>query len=134
MEKTTPTLKKVLLVCTRNAKLLRLVGATFDSKVFSLRRIRQTNLIVGSTLAYQAKNPGFEPQARHQNKIRKIFLLRFSPSTFLAKTLRVNKIAMKSLSKNLQFGVDFKLQVPPLIYKINKNNISGVRNQVKNPA
>ena len=30
-------------------------------------------------------------------------------SRFLAKTLRVNKIAMKSFSKNLSFGIDFKL-------------------------
>ena len=34
-------------------------------------------------------------------------------------TIRVNKIAMKSFSKNLSFGVDFKLYAPPLMYKIN---------------
>ena len=55
------------------------------------------------------EKPGFESQARHQNKIRKVFLRRFPLSRFLAKTLRVNKIAMKSFSKNLSFGVDFKL-------------------------
>ena len=43
------------------------------------------------------------------------------------------KIAMKSFSKNLSFEVDFKLQVPPLMYKINTHNISGVRNEVNNP-
>ena len=43
------------------------------------------------------------------------------------------KIAMKSFPKNLSFRVDFKLQVPQLMYKININNISGVRNQVNNP-
>ena len=32
-----------------------------------------------------------------------------SLSRFLAKILRVNKIAMKSFSKNLSFVVDFKL-------------------------
>ena len=54
--------------------------------------------------------PGFESQARHQNEIRKVVLRRFPLSRFLAKTLRVNKIAMKSFSeKNLSFGVDFKL-------------------------
>ena len=53
--------------------------------------------------------PGFESQARHQNEIRKVFLRRFLLSRFLAKTRRVNKIAMKSFSKNLWFGVDFKL-------------------------
>ena len=80
------------------------------------------------------EKPGFESQARHQNEIRKVFLRRFPLSRFLAKTLRVNKIAMKSFSKYLSFGVDFKLQVPPLMYKkINTHNISGVRNQVNNP-
>ena len=44
-----------------------------------------------------------------------------------------NKIAMKSFSKNQSFGVDFKLQVPLLMYKINTHIISGVRNQVNNP-
>ena len=47
-------------------------------------------------------------QARHQNEIRKVFLRRFPLSRFLAKSLRVNKIAMKSFS-NLSFGIDFKL-------------------------
>ena len=41
----------------------------------------------------------FASQARHQNEIRKIFLRRFPLSRLLAKTLRVNKIAMKSFSK-----------------------------------
>ena len=77
--------------------------------------------------------PEFEPQARNQNKMQKVFLRRFSLSRFLATTLRANKIAMKSFSKNLSFEVDLKLQIPPLIYKINTHNISGVRNQVNNP-
>ena len=42
---------------------------------------------------------------------------------FLAKTVRVNKIAMKKLLKNLSFGVGVKLYVPPLMYKINALNI-----------
>ena len=33
--------------------------------------------------------PGFELQARHQNKIQKVFLRRFSLSRFVAKTLSV---------------------------------------------
>ena len=45
------------------------------------------------------EKPGFEPQGRHNNKIRKEFRRRFSLNRFLAKTLRVNKIAMKSFSK-----------------------------------
>ena len=36
-------------------------------------------------------NVGFDPQARHQNKIQKVFLRRIPLSRFLAKTLRVNK-------------------------------------------
>ena len=35
--------------------------------------------------------------------------------------------------KNLSFGIEFKLQIPPLIYKINTHNINGVTNQVNNP-
>ena len=35
------------------------------------------------------EKPGFEPQARHQNKIRKVFLRLFPLSRFLAKTLMV---------------------------------------------
>ena len=35
--------------------------------------------------------------------------------------------------RNLSFGIDFKLQVPALMYKIKTHNISGVRNQVNNP-
>ena len=40
---------------------------------------------------------------------------------------------MKSFSKYLSFGVDFKLQVPLLMYKNNTHHICGVRNQVNNP-
>ena len=76
---------------------------------------------------------GLEHQIRHQNKIQKVFLRQFPLSGFLAKPLRVNKIAMKSSSKNLLFEVDFKLQVRQLMYKINTHNISGVRNKVNNP-
>ena len=45
--------------------------------------------------------PGFQSQARHQNKIQKVFLRRLPLSIFLAKSPRVNKIVMKSFSKNL---------------------------------
>ena len=51
-------------------------------------------------------------------------------SRFLAKTLRVNKPAMKNFLKNLSLGVDVKLYVPPLTYKINAHNISGVRSNL----
>ena len=47
------TLEKVLLVCSRNAELLRLVEATFDSKVASLRRIRKKNLIIVKSLQWK---------------------------------------------------------------------------------
>ena len=35
------TLENILLICNRNAELLRLVGATFDSKVASLRSMEE---------------------------------------------------------------------------------------------
>ena len=56
------------------------------------------------------QQPGFEPQARHQNKMQKVFLRRYPLSR--AKALRVNKIAMKSFPKNLSFGIDFKIEGP----------------------
>ena len=40
------TFEKVLLVCNMNAELLRLVGASFDSKVGLLKRMRKKNLII----------------------------------------------------------------------------------------
>ena len=39
-------MEMVLLVCNRNADLLWSVGAIYDSKVASLRRIRKKNLII----------------------------------------------------------------------------------------
>ena len=33
---------------------------------------------------------------------------------------------MEKIILNLSFGVDFKLQVPPIMYKINMQNISDV--------
>ena len=44
------TLKKVLLACNRSAELLRLVRATFDPKVASLRSMRKKNLIILKSL------------------------------------------------------------------------------------
>ena len=48
--KNNATLEKVLLVCKKNAVLLRLVGATLDFKVAFLRRIRKKNLIILKSL------------------------------------------------------------------------------------
>ena len=53
------TLKKVLLVCNRNAELLRLVGATFDSKVAFLGRMRKKNLIILKSLQKNSAIFGF---------------------------------------------------------------------------
>ena len=80
----------------------------FSNKVIVLNRNRVGLLDV---------RPGFEPQARQQNKIRKVFLRRFPPNRFLAKTLRVNKNCHEKFFKK-----------SPLMYKINTHNISGVRN------
>ena len=40
------------LLCNRNSELLRLVAATFDSKIPSLRRMRKKNLIILKSLAF----------------------------------------------------------------------------------
>ena len=65
--------------------------------------------LVGSVLAYWTKSQGSSPRPDIKTKYEKVFLWRFPLSRFLAKILRVNKIAVKSFSKNLSFGVDFKL-------------------------
>ena len=57
-----------------------------------------------------------------KKKIPRKFLL----SRFLAKTLKVNKPAIKNLLKNLSLGVDFKPQTTPLKYEMNILNRSGV--------
>ena len=46
--------KSLTSVCNRNAELLRLVGATFDFKVASLRRMRKKNLIILKSLQKQS--------------------------------------------------------------------------------
>ena len=46
------TLEKVLLVCNRKAKLLRLVDVTFDCKMAFLRRIRTQNLLILKSLPF----------------------------------------------------------------------------------
>ena len=47
------TLGKVLLVCNRNAELLQLVGATFDSKVaFFFKRMSKKYLITLKSLQF----------------------------------------------------------------------------------
>ena len=53
---------------------------------------------------------GLVSEIWHQNKIwqkKKIFFRQFHLSRFLAKSLRVNKTAMKNFLKNLSFGVGF---------------------------
>ena len=61
------------------------------------------------------EKPGFESQARHQNKIRKVFLRRFPLSRFVAKTLRVNnKPAMKKVLK--KFVVRSRLYTANRVY------------------
>ena len=44
------TLEYVFLRCNKNAELLRLVEATFDSKVAFLKRMRKKNLIIRKSL------------------------------------------------------------------------------------
>ena len=55
--------------------------------------------VVGSVLGLLDVKSAFEPQARCQNKIQKIFPRLLPLRRFLAKTLIVNKIAMKSFLK-----------------------------------
>ena len=39
----------------------------------------------------------------------------------------INKLAIKKLLNKLSFGIDVKLYVTPLPYKVNAYNMSGVR-------
>ena len=54
-------------------------------------------------------------QLRHRDQNEKFF------SSFVAKILKVNKIAMKSFL-NLPFEIDFKLKFPLLMKKIKPQN------------
>ena len=58
------TLEKVLLICNRNAELLRLVAVSFDSKVANLRRIRKKNLIILKSLQ-RKRSPSFVCRCWH---------------------------------------------------------------------
>ena len=44
-------LEKVLVVCNRKAEVLRLVGASFDSKITSLKRIRKKKFFKSESFA-----------------------------------------------------------------------------------
>ena len=70
--------------------------------------------------------PGF----RHPSKIQKIFIRRFALIRFLAKTLRINKPAMKKFLK--KSVVQSRLLNCRSIYKITTHNISGARKYVNN--
>ena len=60
--------------------------------------------------------------------MKKIFLRRLLLNRFLPETLRVNAFAMKNFLKNLSFGNDVKLKVPPFTYKkIDAHNMRDVR-------
>ena len=67
--------------------------------------------LVGSVLAILDEKPGFESQTRHQNEIpTKSISSAISSQQISGKNSESQiKIAMKSFSKNLLFGVDFKL-------------------------
>ena len=62
--------------------------------------------LVGSVLAYWNIRPEFKPYVRHQTENMKIFPWQLGLSRFLAKSLEVNKPAMKKFLKSLLY---FKL-------------------------
>ena len=57
--------------------------------------------LVGSVLAYYTKSQGSSPRPDIKTKYEKYFFGDFLLRRFLAKALRVNKIAMKSFSKKI---------------------------------
>ena len=50
-------------------------------------------------------------------------------SSKMQQNFESKKPALKKFLKNLSFGVDIELQVPPFTYKIKAHNMSGVRSQ-----
>ena len=74
------TLENVLLVCNRNAKLLLLVGATFISKLASLRMMKKKNFIILKSLQNSTFFVLFVCRCRHLScqisieRVRKIII------------------------------------------------------------
>ena len=56
-----------------------------------------------------------------KSKYEKIF-----PRDFLWNKIAHEKFLKKKKKKNMSFGIAFKLQVSPLLYKFNTPNINGV--------
>ena len=50
-----------------------------------------------------------------------------TPQQSSGKNFKRKKNCYEKLLKNKSFRVDFTLKVPPLMYKINAHNLSGVR-------
>ena len=112
-----PGLRLLYLICF---KMTTDLLENFQAYIFKANVHNTVLLYSRCSVVGSVYKSGFEPQARHQNKIQKVFLRRFPLSRFLAKTPGINKIVMKSFSKNnLSFGVNFKLYVTLLLYKIN---------------
>ena len=84
----------------------------FVVKIASIRLLIKQNRFNTSFPISIRPYPISNPRSDIKTKYKKIFLRRLPLSRFLAKTLRVNKIAMKTFTKNLSFGIDFKLKVP----------------------
>ena len=87
--KNNSTLKKVLLMCNINAELLRLLGATFDSKVAFLRRMKKKSWIILKRLH------------------KKNFVCRFWHLSYQISIENVRKIVICSL--NVLMSVVFKI-------------------------
>ena len=62
----------------------------------------------------------------NKTKYKKYFFCDMLP-VYSWHELCVNKIAMKKFLKNMSLGVDFKLWVPLLMYKIKAHIISAVK-------
>ena len=94
-----PHIKSPLQIHVYAYKWLKNIGivVNFSMNVYfvNLNHICSRNGLVCSVLAYQTLKPGFVSQVSHQKKkYEKYFFDRF-----LAKTLRINKIAMKNFLK-----------------------------------
>ena len=99
-------------------------ACTIDSEITS---IMDEVAVVCRLIRHKSLGMYPRPDIITKYEKKKIFLRRLPLNSFLAKTLRVNTPAMKKFLKNLSYGVNVKLYIPPLTYKLNAHNMRGVR-------
>ena len=107
------TLEMILLVCQINTKLLRLVAATFDSKVASLKRMRKKNLIILKSLL-MAMLEEYETQRSLWKMGSKICLILIKSITTFHNIRTAHR----------HFGMHFRMNLSALLTNLRKDDTS----------